>query len=78
MVITELAASERLLTASITIAMELEVSPTNALNAARNTFAEAFIFDTAKVRHKRHYPVYLLYHIQPVEKQKNNGRISVR
>ena len=38
-VITELAASERLLTASMTIAIELEVSPINALNATRKMFA---------------------------------------
>ena len=39
MVITELAASERLLTASITIAMELAVSPMIALKATRNKLA---------------------------------------
>ena len=38
-VMTELAASDRLLTASITMAMEFAVIPTTALNAARRTLA---------------------------------------
>ena len=38
-VMMELAASDRLFTASITIAMEFDASPTNALNAARKILA---------------------------------------
>ena len=39
MVMRELAASERLFTASITMAIEFEANPTKALNAARKTLA---------------------------------------
>jgi len=39
MVMTELSASDRLLTASIVMATERVATPTAALNAARRTFA---------------------------------------